>query len=398
MKWASALSEGKSTPEVIAELTEAIRTQMGDEPIDLAFLFLSPALLNDKLPATVMESIGCRTLVGCSGGGIIGGGREIEHLPAAALITARLPEVEITLFHLDSSDLPDLDASPKKWQDCFQVDAEQKSQFVLFADPLTFEAEKGLMGLDFAYPRAVKVGGLVSGGNNPGENALFLNQKIYRSGMVGVALSGNIEVDTIVAQGCRPIGAPFPITKCNRNLLTELDHKPPLEVLQEVYKQLTEEDQKLMQHSLFLGLAMTPFKETLKRGDFLIRNLIGMDSKTGSLAVGALLREGQLVQFHLRDAETSTEDLKWYLTEYQIEGKARSAKGALLFSCMGRGEHLYGEPNHDSELFHTRFGPLPLGGFFCNGEIGAVGGTTFLHGYTSCFGIFKPASTSTAKN
>jgi small ligand-binding sensory domain FIST len=392
MKWASALSEGRSTPAVIAELTDAIRTQMGDEPIDLAFLFVSPALVTNNISTTVMEAIGCRSLVGCSGGGIIGGGREIERRPAAALITARLPEVEIMLFHLDSSDLPDLDASPKRWQSCFQVDRDRKSHFVLFADPLTFDAERGLMGLDFAHPRAVKVGGLVSGGSNPGENALFLNQKIYRSGLVGAALSGNIEVDTIVAQGCRPVGIPLSITKCNRNLLTELDHKPPLEVLQELYEQLSEEDQKLMQHSLFLGLAMTPFKETLTRGDFLIRNLIGMDSKTGSLSVGAFLREGQLVQFHLRDAETSTEDLKWYLTEYQMEGKGRSAKGALLFSCLGRGEHLYGKPNHDSALFHSKFGPLPLGGFFCNGEIGAVGGTTFLHGYTSCFGIFKPAS------
>jgi len=392
MKWASALSEGKSTPDVIAELTNSIRAQMGDEPIDLAFLFVSPALLNETTPAAVMESIGCESLVGCSGGGIIGGGREIERMPAASLIAARLPEVEITLFHRDSSDLPDLDASPKRWQSCFQVDPERKSQFVLFADPLTFDAEKGLMGLDFAYPRAVKVGGLVSGGSGPGENALFLNQKVHRSGMVGVALSGNIEIDTIVAQGCRPIGTPLAITKCDRNLLTELDHKPPLKVLQELYEQLSEADQRLMQHSLFLGLAMTPFKETLTRGDFLIRNLIGMDSKTGSLAVGAFLREGQLVQFHLRDAETSTEDLKWYLTEYQMEGKARSAKGALLFSCLGRGAHLYGKPNHDSELFHNRVGPLPLGGFFCNGEIGAVGGTTFLHGYTSCFGIFKPSS------
>jgi small ligand-binding sensory domain FIST len=392
MKWASALSKGRSTPDVIGALTKAIRTQMEDEPIDLAFLFVSSTLLDVNLPAGVMEAIGCKNLVGCSGGGIIGGGEEIERRPAAALITARLPEVEITLFHVDSSDLPDLDASPKRWQSCFQIDPGKKSQFVLLADPLTFDAERGLMGLDFAYPTAVKVGGLASGGSNPGENALFLNQKIHRSGLVGAALNGNIEIDTIVAQGCRPIGVPLPITKCDRNLLMELDHKPPLEVLQELYEQLNEDDQRLMQHSLFLGLAMTPFKETLTRGDFLIRNLIGMDSKAGSLAVGAFLRESQRVQFHLRDSETSAEDLKWYLTQYQMEGKARSAKGALLFSCLGRGEHLYGKPNHDSDLFYSRIGPLPMGGFFCNGEIGAVGETTFLHGYTSCFGIFKPAS------
>ncbi len=393
MKWASSLSEDRSLQNALDQIVYDIRSQIGKDPIDLAFLFTSPHFQheNENILKAIYESLRCRILVGCSGGGIIGGGKEVEHRPAIALTVAHLPGVEIIPFHLDSSDLPDLDASPKKWQACLQAKPEQRPHFVLLADPFSFDMEKGLIGLDFAYPTAMKVGGLASGGSDAGQNALFLNREVYRSGLVGVALSGDIEIDTIVAQGCRPIGAPLPITQCNRNLLITLDHKPPVEVLQEIYEELSEGDQKIMQHSLFLGLAMTPFKETLARGDFLVRNLIGMDSKTGSLAVGALLREGQMVQFHLRDAETSTEDLKWYLTQYQMEGKARSAKGALLFSCLGRGEHLYDKPNHDSDLFHTRFGPLPLGGFFCNGEIGAVGGTTFLHGYTSCFGIFKSA-------
>jgi len=393
MQWASSLCQDPSPQNALKQVLQDILAQIGKNPIDLAFLFTWSHFQNDQegLLKEITESLSCRTLVGCSGGGIIGGGKEVEHRPAIALTVAHLPGVEITSFHLDSSDLPDLDASPKKWQGCFQVGSDPQPHFILFADPFSFDVERGLVGLDFAYPGATKIGGLASGGNGTGQNLLFLNQNLYRSGLVGVALRGDIAIDTIVAQGCRPIGTPLPITQCNRNLLIALDHKPPLEVLQEIYEQLNEEDQKLMQHSLFLGLAMTPFKETLMRGDFLIRNLIGMDSKTGSLAVGSLLREGQMVQFHLRDAETSIEDLKWHLTQYQMEGKARTARGALLFSCLGRGEHLYGKPNHDTDLFHARVGPLPLGGFFCNGEIGAVGGSTFLHGYTSCFGIFKPA-------
>ncbi|HEY5600205.1 MAG TPA: FIST C-terminal domain-containing protein, partial [Candidatus Manganitrophaceae bacterium] len=297
-------------------------------------------------------------------------------------------------FHLDNSDLPDLDASPKKWQARFQPEpstSQSPPHFVLLADPFSFDAEKGLMGLDFAYPNAVKVGGLASGGRDLGQNGLFLNQKTYRSGMVGVALSGNIQIDTIVAQGCRPIGAPLSITKCDRNLLIEIDHQSPLTLLQELYDRLNEEDQPLMRHSLFIGVAMTPFKENPSRGDFLIRNLLGKDSKSGALAIGAILREGQTVQFHLRDAATSAEELQWLLTRYQTEGGPRSASGALLFSCLGRGEHLYGKPDHDTSLFQAKIGPIPVGGFFCNGEIGVVGGATFLHGYTSCFGIFKPA-------
>jgi small ligand-binding sensory domain FIST len=393
MKWASALSEEASLVNSIDHLTKTIQVQMENGPIDLAFLFVSSHFLKeyDAIPAALGKSLECKTLIGCSAGGVIGGGKEVEHRPAMALTVAQLPGVQVTPFHLDSSDLPDLDASPKSWQTTFHVDAESKPHFILLADPFSFDAEKGLMGLDFAYPAAVKIGGLASGGGSPAENALFLNDVAHRSGIVGVALSGNIHVDTIVAQGCRPIGAPLSITRCDRNLLMELDGKTPLATLQELYEQLSDEDQKKMQHSLFVGLAMSPFKETLSRGDFLIRNLIGMDPKTGNLAVGAILHEGQTVQFHLRDAETSADDLQWLLTQYQLEGKPHLAKGALLFSCLGRGEHLYGTPNHDTSLFQDKTGLLPVGGFFCNGEIGAVGGTTFLHGYTSCFGIFKPA-------
>jgi len=393
VKWASALIEGESLEGSIQQCAQKILADMGEGPIDLAFLFVSSRFRDryDTVLAAMADAIRPENLIGCSAGGVIGGGREVEQKPALALTAARLPGVTIQPFHLNSSDLPDLEASPKRWHASFSVAPGLKPKFIILADPFSFDAEKGLMGLDFAYPAAVKVGGLVSGGGQAGENALFLNGKAHRSGMVGVALSGNIEVDTIVAQGCRPIGEPLSITRCDRNMLMEVNHKPPLLVLQELYEKLSEEDQKKMQHSLFLGLAMTPFKENLTRGDFLIRNLIGVDSKSGHIAIGAHLQEGQTIQFHLRDAETSSDELQWLLTQYRVEGEARSAKGALLFSCLGRGVHLYGEADHDSRLFQSRMGSIPLGGFFCNGEIGAVGGTTFLHGYTSCFGIFKPA-------
>jgi small ligand-binding sensory domain FIST len=252
------------------------------------------------------------------------------------------------------------------------------------------DVERCLQGLDYAYPHSVKIGGLASGGEGTGQTGLFMNGHRYRSGIVGVGISGGIEIDTIVAQGCKPIGSPFSITRCDRNLLIEIDHKKPIEVLQSLYQSLSEKDQSRIQHSLFVGIAATPFHENPSRGDFLIRNLMGLDSKTGALAVGAMPHEGQTGQFYLRDKETSAEDLKWYLTEYQLEKTPKRVAGALMFSCMGRGVHLYGEPDFDSRLFHSVMGDLPMSGFFCNGEIGAVGPSTFLHGYTSCFGLFRP--------
>jgi len=184
----------------------------------------------------------------------------------------------------------------------------------------------------------------------------------------------------------------MPITKCKENLLQELDGKPPLEILKEIHETLSDSDKKLIQSSLFLGIEMDPMKDNPKQGDFLIRNLMGVDRESGAVAIGALLRNGQLVQFHLRDKKMSAEDLDVMLTRYLNKGNAENAKGALLFSCLGRGQYLYGKANHDTDMFHGKLGKIPLGGFFCNGEIGPVGNTTFLHGYTSSFGIFRKAS------
>ena len=172
-------------------------------------------------------------------------------------------------------------------------------------------------------------------------------------------------------------------------MLVELDGQPPLEVLRNMFEALPERDRGLLQNSLFLGVVMDELIDSPVQGDFLIRNVVGMDQATGGLAIGEMLKEGQLVQFHLRDAETSTDDLQAVLARYADEHRENVIPGALLFSCLGRGQYLYGKPNHDTDLFRDKLGDVPLGGFFCNGEIGPVSGTTFLHGYTSSFGLFR---------
>ena len=126
-------------------------------------------------------------------------------------------------------------------------------------------------------------------------------------------------------------------------------------------------------------------------GDFLIRNVLGADPQSGALAIGERLRRGQTVQFHVRDARTSAEDLDSLLGRFASTPASADLRGALLFSCLGRGVNLYGRPDHDTDLFRVHLGALPLGGFFCNGQIGPVSGATHLHGFTSSFGLFRPA-------
>ena len=340
------------------------------------------------------------------GGGIVGMDDdrlpcEVEGEPALSLTVAKLPGITIQPFYITGEELPDLDSSPQAWSQILAIDPQTQPDFVLLCDPFSSRINDLLEGLDFAYPGSVKVGGLASIQVSGVPNALFFHAPNYsgsvlrQKGTVGIALSGNIKVETIVAQGCRPIGHPYRVSQGERNIILELAEmegesppSPPLVMLRQVIQTLNDKDQELVKNSLFIGVARSEFKLRLQQGDFLIRNLLGVDPKVGAMAIGDRVRPGQRVQFHLRDEKTSAEDLQ-YLLENYIRDQPSSASGALMFSCLGRGESLYGVPNFDSNLFRRYLGDISLGGFFCNGEIGPVGGETFLHGYTSAFAIFR---------
>ncbi len=393
MKWSSHVSEKTTVREAVTECIYEINRQLGGEHPDLAIVFVSKYFADDYwiVPRLISDRLDGVLVLGCSADGVIGGGHEVEHRPALAITAGTLPDVNIHPFHLKDEDLPDMDAPPGAWEELIGVEAAKEPQFVMLADPFSFHAENFLLGIDYTYPKSVKIGGLASGGADAGSNAIYLGNEVHSSGLVGIALSGNIMIDTVVAQGCRPIGRPMTITKCRSNIVLELDGQPPLQVLQNIFESLNERDKQLLQHSLFLGVGMDELRDEHHHGDFLIRNLLGMDADHGALAVGAYLREGQTVQFHLRDAQTSAEDLDLLLAQYAGKEEFLPGEGAVLFSCLGRGYNLYGRADHDTNMFMSKVGAMPLGGFFCNGEIGPVGHTTYLHGYTSSFGIFRPA-------
>ena len=376
----------------MAECGGAIRAEMGQADTDLVVVFVSQHHASgfEQVCELVRREFPKGAITGCSAGGVIGAGREVEHRPGLSIAVAQLPDVDVSPFRIETSDMPDADAAPDRWEELVGASGHEETHFVLLVDPFSFDAEQFVMGLDFAFPSSSKIGGMASGGQRPGGNALFLDGEVYRSGAVGVALSGNVTVDTIVAQGCRPIGRPMQVTSVNRNILTGLDDEKPIEVLQRTYSGLSTSDQRLAQQAVFLGIAMDPMNDTPQLGDFLVRNIVGGDHATGALSVAEVLREGQTVQFHVRDAATSAHDLDHMLTSYSARGPIYEETGALLFSCLGRGEYLYGQPDHDTQMFRDKVSPMPLTGFFCNGEIGPVGGSTFLHSYTSSFGIFRP--------
>ena len=392
MKWASAISQEFSMQGAVSEAAGKVKASLGEAPPDLAVAFVSAHHAPDfaAIPELVRLALGPKTFVGCSAGGVIGGGQEVEEHAAFSLTAAYLPGVKLSTFYAEEASLPNPDADPAAWERLAGVTAKEEPHFVVLPDPFTLRSEMLISGLDYAFPKSAKIGGLASAARMPGGNALFLNDKVYRKGAVGLGMAGNIQVDTVVAQGCRPIGKPCIVTKCRQNVLLELDSRKPMEVLREVFEGCNERDRQLINSALHLGIVTDPLLAEFKAGDFLIRNVLGFHQESDGFIIGELLTEGQVVQFHVRDAATAAEDLEATLRRYAGQGPATANTGALLFSCLGRGMHLFGRPNHDTDIFLREVGQMPLGGFFCNGEIGPVGQTTFLHGFTSSFGIFKP--------
>lgn len=385
MNCASALSTLADTNAAIVEVVDQIADAWNGEPADLALAFVSAGHAGGlgRLAATVNQRGVGRHVLGCTGESIVGLGREIEAGPAVSLWSIRFPGgVRLRPIRLEFDGhlfegWPADPGEPKTGED---------RALVLLGDPFSFPADHWLKdpGLESSNLRVV--GGMASGGQVPGSNRLVLDGRTFKDGAVGVLIDGPVSVRTVVSQGCRPVGRPMIITKADDNLILELGRRPALEVLQETFANLDPAEQDLARQGLHVGRVINEYQDTFGRGDFLVRNLIGADA-SGALAVTDLVRVGQTVQFHVRDAETADEDLRLLL---RSELGGSTPAGALLFSCNGRGTRLFPEPDHDALALVDAAGPIPVAGFFAMGEIGPVGGQNFLHGFTASIAMFSP--------
>jgi small ligand-binding sensory domain FIST len=390
--FASAASDSLEAEDAVSECLARLTGPLQGRRPDILFVFASPHHRDaySFMLESLMDGLKPGRLMGCSGGGVIGGGRELEDLPGLSVTAAVLPGVKLDLLHLGDEDLPGPDAGPKAWEEALGQQAADKPQFILLASPFMGKAEDLLAGLDYAFPQSHKIGGIVSGLRHVNERVLFLDGQRFHDGAVLLSLRGALRIDSLVAQGCRPVGPVYTVTQCERNLIYQLDGATALKALQSIYDSADTRTRDLLQRALFVGLVAHKLSAAEPQaGDHLIRNVLGLDGQRGSIAVGAVLREGQRLQFHVRDAEAADEDLRKVLGRFKAEQPGLKVKGGLLFSCLGRGERLFGEADHDSQAFADAFDNRSLGGFFCNGEIGPVGASTYIHGFTSSFGIFS---------
>jgi small ligand-binding sensory domain FIST len=387
----SAVVAGSAWDTATDEAIRRATAELGGRSVDVALVFVSAAWREHA--AAMLERIraatGAAVLAGCSGQAVIGRGREVEDAPAVSLLLAHLPGGTVWPAHLTQRDLAELEL-PMDWTRFVGAPRPAVNAWLVFADPFRLDVEALLARLATAYPDTPIVGGLASGDPRVPATEVFLNGHVYHEGAVLVGLGGAVTVETVVAQGCQPIGRPWTITRAEGNVIVEIGGRPALDVLVETVQALSIDDQLRARRNLLVGLAIDEYRTAFERGDFLIRNLLGVDTRAGTIAIGAQPRVGQTIQFQLRDAAAADEDLLQLLDQARERLGGVTPAAALLCSCNGRGRDLFGVPDHDARAVAERLAPAPLAGFFCNGEIGPVGGQPFLHGFTASLALFVP--------
>jgi small ligand-binding sensory domain FIST len=382
--WAGAFDEG-----ALQKWAEELRARLGGKPVSLGLAFLTPRFFPHAAEILEMFRVHARIplLAGCSSTSLIAGEEEVEGNAGLVLGLYSLPGADLKAVRFTQENLDEF-TGPGYWHLETGVTQEQTNGWLAFADPFHLDCEQWLRTWNEAYAPLPIVGGLASGDGAEQRTQVYLNGDVFEEGGVAVSVAGKVELASVISQGCTPIGETWTITRAEQNIIYEIGNRPAYEVLSETVQGLSAEEQKKCHGNLFVGLVINEYLDEFHRGDFLIRNLIGGDPTSGALAVGALPRSGQTIQFQRRDAAAGTEDITQLLHRMRGKLKEHPIYGGCLCSCNGRGYRLFGKPNHDASHVQKEFGPVGLAGFFCNGEIGPVGDKNFLHGYTASLALF----------
>jgi len=377
--YAAALSRHPLAFEAVGETAGEIIEQFDGEHPDLVVCFASAehSGVFEDVSDGLRKLLEPEVFMGCSAIAVAGGGIEVEREPGLSVFAARFGGGRVTGVMLDAERTDDGFAIAG-WPD----ELPTRGTLLTLADPFTFPMVDFLRLCNAQVPDLQIMGGMASAAAGPGGNRLVLDERIVTTGAVGVMCSDDVPIRAVVSQGCRPIGTPLTITSAERNFAHELAGRPAMERLQEIVQAATEADRKLMREGLHVGIVVDEHRLDFERGDFLVRNLLGVDQATGSLAFSEPVEVGQTVQFQVRDAAAADEDLRCLL-----EGV--SGSGALMFTCNGRGTHLFTAPDHDAGVVAELLGDVPMAGAFCAGEIGPVGGRNFLHGFTASVAVFS---------
>lgn len=392
MRIVSGISIQDDPQAIAAELSEQIGAALAGLQPDLIMLFVTaahqPAIAN--ISRAIRQQLKPKQFLGTTAESVVGCDREVERSPAASIIAMSFDHVRVDSFHIAQEEWDDVLGNKETLRSRVGA-AEDSRGFIMIADPFTVPIVQLLDACSAAMPQAPVTGGMASALPQPDGVRLVLNDEIHTSGLIGVSLAGNIQMDCVVSQGCRPVGETFVVTKIgDRNVIEQLNGKPALTAIEEMITGLSLEERDLLHtHGLQMGRVIDQGKGSYGRGDFLIRTIIDVQRQTGAIVVGDRVATGMTIQFHVRDAHAADEDLRLLLQGEML--LASSPAAVLLFSCSQRGTRLFPQPNHDVGVARELLGNIPIAGFFCAGEIGPVGRRNFIHGQTASLALLRAA-------
>ena len=410
MQFASAASQHNRIARALDDVVDRLRPQMTTDTAELVVLFVSGHHPMDveSLAEPLRAAFPSAVTFGCTAESTVVDGRELEFGSSLSVLIGRMPGVTIHPFHLAADDVANGDGN--SWSERAGLPGANANDNaatgrIMFAlgDPATFPVGQFLSQCNQQHPGLRVLGGMASAGFGPAENRLLLNGEMHSDGMVGLTLSGNLRLDTVVSQGCRPVGRHAVITSAQDHVIRELAGRPALEMLSETARAMSPHEQQLLENGLFVGKVINEHKEAFSHGDFLVMNVPAIDPRTGAIAVAGEIRRGQTVQFHVRDADSADTDLRQMLAPHAAaeadaqthphaaEAGGGAAVAALLFTCNGRGSRMWDTPGHDAGLLQEICGPVPTTGFFAAGELGPVGGHNMVHGFTASIGLLRAA-------
>ncbi len=362
----------------------------GDPAPDVVLLFASPAYGNDfaRLATAARQRTGARVVIGCSASGFLANGREVEDQPGLAIMAWWLPGARLYPLRLHQEQVELLD-DPGLWHELNAIPVDDVRSWLMFAEPYRIDAQAFILGLQARYPDVPITGGLASGLVRERVSCVFFDDRVYDEGGVALGIGGPYALEPSVAQGCDPVGESWTITAAEHNQLIGISGRPALDVLQATVNGLPPQQRARAANNLVVGLAGDEYRDAYGRGDFVVRGILGIDPKRGSVAIGGVPQVGQTVQFQLRDAHVAEMELERVARQLASSGESGSIVGVLACTCNGRGEALFGTPNHDSGVIRAALPGTPIAGAFCLGEIGPLGGQTVLHGFTATLGVLR---------
>lgn len=386
--WSDGMNE-----DGLADWARRLRARLPAKEVSLGLVFMSPKFFPDA--AQVLEILRLNAqiplLAGCSGGGLVANSEELENAGGLVLALYSLPGATLKGVRFTQEQVVAAEGD-HYWPVETGVVKDKVNGWLAFVDPFHLDGESWLRSWNESYEAVPVYGGLASGNFPEPLTQIYLNGDVFEDGGVAIAVGGDVTLTGVISQGCTPIGEAWTLTRVEQNLIRNIANRPAYAVLSETVQQLSPDEQRKVQGNLHIGLVVNEYLDEFHRGDFLVRNLLGGDPNSGVLAVGALPRMGQTIQFQRRDAAAASEDLSELLARAKTDLAKTEIYGGCLFCCNGRGKNLFGRASHDAELVQAHFGPTGIAGIFCNGEIGPIGDKNFLHGFTASIALFVKKS------